>query len=111
MSKQATKAKVLSAWRFADASNTAPFTSTHIFKQGLPILQVSHDEEDGSWQCHSGKTCTTRDLQIVGLDEVVRLDASMAELADLPLGGQAQRQSIKEPWLHELQPPAPASDD
>lgn len=111
MSNPATKAEVLSAWQFADASNTASFTSTHIFKQGLPILQVFHDEEDRSWQFHSGKTVTTKDLLIVGLGEVVRLDPSIAELADLPLGWQAHRQSTKEPWLREPQPPAPATDD
>lgn len=77
----------------------------------MPILEVSHEEEDGAWQFHSGQTVTTKDLMIVGLDEIVRLDPSIAELADLPLGWQAQRQSIKEPWVREPQPPAPASDD
>jgi len=77
----------------------------------MPILEVSHEEEDGAWQFHSGQTVTTKDLMIVGLDEIVRLDPSIAELADLPLGWQAQRQSINEPWVREPQPPAPASDD
>ncbi len=111
MSKRATKAKILSAWQFADAPNMASFTSTHIFKQGLPILQVPHDEEDGAWQFHSGKAVTTKDLLIVGLGEVVRLDPSIAKLADLPLGWKAKRQSIKEPWVREPQQPALASDD
>jgi len=111
MSNLATKAEILSAWQFADAPNTASFTSTHIFKQGLPILQVFHDGEDGSWQFHSGNSVTTKELLIVGLGEVVRLDPSIAELADLPLGWQAQRRSIKKPWVREPQPPVPASDD
>lgn len=111
MSFKAPKDDVLSAWPFADAPNTASFTSTHIFKQGLAILQVSHDEEDGSWQFHSGQTVTTKDLMIVGLDEIVRLDPSTAKLADLPLGWHASRQSVKEPWLREPQPPVSNADD
>jgi hypothetical protein len=105
MSFKATKGEVLRAWPFADAPNTASFTSTHIFKQGMPILQVSHDENDGAWQFHSGQSVTTKDLMIVGLDEIVRLDASIAALADLPLGWQATRSSPSSEWVRKARKP------
>ena len=103
MSFKATKDDILSAWPFADAPNTASFTSTHIFKQGRPILQVYHDEEEGAWQFHSGQPVTTSDLMIVGLAEVVRHDPSVAELADLPLGWQASRASAGCEWFRQIQ--------
>ena len=103
MSNLSTNAEILSAWPFADTPSTVSFALTHFFKQGLPILHVSHDE-DGSWRFHSGKAWTTEDRLMVGLGEIVSLDPTIADLADLPLGWQAHRKSNKEPWVREEQP-------
>lgn len=104
MSFAATKDEILAAWAFADAPNTASVTSSHIFKQGRPILHVSHDEDDGTWQFHSGDLVAMSDAMIVCLHEVVRYDPSVAELADLPLGWQATRISLASEWLREPHP-------
>jgi hypothetical protein len=38
---------------------------------------------------------------IVGLEEMTRIDESIRELADLPLGWRAIRRSLTEPWYRE----------
>jgi hypothetical protein len=37
-------------WPFEDPPNVATYTVRQIVEDGHPILQVSHDAEDGAWQ-------------------------------------------------------------
>jgi hypothetical protein len=69
-----------------------------ILRDGHPILLVSHDAEDGSWQFLTGGTFSTEDAMLVALRTVVKHDPSVCELADLPLGWVAQRESADSPW-------------
>lgn len=41
-------------WLFEDPPNVAVITSNQVL-QGNPILYVSHDEDDGCWQFHTGE--------------------------------------------------------
>jgi len=84
-------------WPFTDARNTAVFTTRDIIEEGKPILLVTHDQDDGAWQFHTGKTIPTSDAKIAALDEIVYCDPSVVELADLPLGWSAIRDSITTP--------------
>jgi hypothetical protein len=85
-------------WPFEDPPNVAVFTSTHIMKDGLPILQVSHDDDDGAWQFHSGETVRESEAMIVALKEIVRRDPSVTLLADLPYGWIAIRVNATAEW-------------
>ena len=89
-------------WPFADPQNVAAFTSTHIFRDNHPILYVSHDNDDGSWQFHWGGNIATNDAMIVTLEEVFEYDQSIAELADLPCGWSADRSALGQPWIRRL---------
>jgi hypothetical protein len=63
------------------------------------VLYVSHDEDDGSWQFHSGADDVSEDdLMIVGLSEMVDYDPTLCELADLPCGWYAERDYIGGGW-------------
>jgi hypothetical protein len=67
-----------------------------------PILLVSHDADDGMWQFLDGRDDPAADDAVVlGLECVFSLDPSIAELADLPLGWQAWRDSMQQPWQRE----------
>lgn len=90
-----------SDWPFADPQNVAVFTTTHVVKARKPILSVSHDAEDGAWQFHSGDAPLTKDMMIVGLSEIVEIDPTVAELADMPPGFKATRASGSDPWRRE----------
>lgn len=83
---------------FADAANTAVITTRQVIEQGLPIRRVSHDLDDGAWQFLCGTTNAESDARIVGLGEIVRLDPSVREVADLPLGWVAWRSSRSDAW-------------
>lgn len=62
------------------------------------ILLVTHDAEDGAWQFLCGDANEAADGRVVGLGSIVKLDASVAEIAELPLGWRAWRSAPEEPW-------------
>jgi hypothetical protein len=88
-------------WPFIDAPNTAVFTTRHVIEEGKPILLVTHDKDDGAWQFNTAKTVPVSDAKIASLDEIVYRDPSVVELADLPLGWSAIRDSITSPWKRQ----------
>ncbi len=86
-----------SAWPFQDAKNTAVITTRQVIEDDHPILLVSHDE-DGDWQFLCGTTDEPDDGRLVSLSFVVEQFASVTELADLPTGWQAHRDTPEQPW-------------
>jgi hypothetical protein len=95
-------------WPFAVSPDTAVVTTTHVTRGGRPILFVTHEhtEEDGTiWQFHSGNGDYSTDvLQLVSLREILKLDASIYALAQLPIGFRAVRSSGTDPWVTEMGP-------
>jgi hypothetical protein len=66
--------------------------------EGAPILLVSHDEDDGGWQFLCDTTNDPADGRIVHLTHLVRMDGTINEVADLPLGWLAYRTAIGAEW-------------
>jgi hypothetical protein len=98
------KDRAMDTWPFADPKNVAVFTVTDISKGRVPILRVCHDVDDGAWQFLTGSPLPEKkDWVLLALKEVVRLDPSIAELAGLPLGWEATRASVGEPWTKKPQ--------
>ena len=87
-------------WPFLDAPNTAVVTSVDVLERGAPILQVSHHAEDGAWEFQGPGGAPSRedDLRVIALDEAIELDATLLELARLPLGWHAFRPSPEAAW-------------
>ncbi|WP_243186734.1 hypothetical protein [Clostridium intestinale] len=85
-------------WKFSDVENTAVFTTKEVVKEGMPILYVSHDEDDGAWQFHYGSDVNIEDSMIVSLKSIVSLDNTLNQLYDLPLGWIATRKNIDSSW-------------
>ncbi len=84
---------------FNDAPNTAVITCSHVVEKHRPILYVSHDEDDGMWQFLCGKQHDESEARIVSLYYIFMLDHSIAELARLPYGYAAERESIETEWI------------
>ena len=84
-------------WPFADKPNTASVTTRQVL-EGAPILLVTHDADDGSWQCLCGTTDDPADARIVGLGRMHQRDPTLGELADLPEGWRASREAVGQPW-------------
>lgn len=68
---------------------------------GAPILMVSHDADDGGWQFLCGTTNDPADGRIVHLAEMVAMDPTVTEVADLPLGWVAFRAKVGGDWTRE----------
>jgi hypothetical protein len=88
------------SWPFHEGINIACFTTRRVL-EGLPILRVSHDS-DGDWQFLCGTTTATEDAALVSLAEMLRLDDTLVEVADLAVGWAARRDGADLPWLREL---------
>ena len=88
-------------WPFEEPENVATMTVRQVTHEGLPILLVSHDADDGMWQFLSGGSVEMADAMIVSLRVVYSLDPTVGELADLPLGWTATRTAVGQPWQRQ----------
>ena len=85
-------------WRFEEPENVGVISLKQIVNDGQPILHVTHDTDDGGWQFLGWEDAKEDDVKIVALSTIVRLDPSVQELADLPLGWHAWRRASDQPW-------------
>lgn len=84
-------------WAFMEPRNLAVFTTAKILSKTDSILYVLHDDE-GDWQFHSGQKTHEEEPKIVALSEIIELDPSIVNLADLPIGMIAIRQNKNDFW-------------
>jgi hypothetical protein len=89
------------SWPFQDPENVTALTTIHVLERQFPVLLVTHDEDDGTWQILCGTTNNPKEGRIVCLGCLVRRDPSLKALADLPLGWTAWRDSLTAPWQRE----------
>ena len=84
-------------------SDALAITTRQVMREGWPILLVTHDADDGGWQFVNGHGDTedTGSAMVVAAANVAALDASLGELASLPLGWRAWRESVDQPWRRE----------
>jgi hypothetical protein len=74
-----------------------------VVREGWPILLVTRGVDDGAWQLVNGDgdTDDTDSAMVVALAHVAALDRSLGELAGLPLGWRARRETVDRPWRLE----------
>ena len=104
------------AWRFSDPPDTGVFTTRQVFIDGEPLSLVSHDP-DGDWQFlhdeeedEEGDLRDEDDLMFVRLQHIVDRFPEVEQLADLPIGWIASRDTGEEAWVREPQPKEWATD-
>ena len=85
-------------WPFDQERNVATVTTRQVVKDNFPILSVAHYSDDHSWAFTCGTTNKSEDLMLVGMGEVVDLDDTLYEIADLPLGWCADRETVGGEW-------------
>ena len=89
---------------FPIAASEPVITSSYVLEGEMPILYVSHDydeesESGGSWQFHSGNGDYSPDkMKLVRLDTKLRIDPSISEVSDLPIGFGARRVGLGAAW-------------
>jgi hypothetical protein len=67
-------------------------------------LLAAHEDDD-TWQFLWGGEVTKDDMKILCLGCMFLIDPSIAELADLPIGWQAERVAPGQQWTRSLIPP------
>lgn len=93
-------------WLFDQPRNCAAISLRQIVKEAAPVLLVSHDKDDHGWQFLDGsESSSSADAMIVSMSQVIESDPTLFELADLPPGWRAWRESVNEPWVREAMPP------
>jgi hypothetical protein len=88
-------------WPFDQPPNCAVITLRPIVFESAPILRVTHDSDDHGWQFLGLEDARVEDASVVCLSEILRLDPSIRELADLPPGWHAWRRAVGVPWTRE----------
>ena len=86
--------------KFKEGLNTAVFTTKFVVRDKKAITYVSHYLEDGAWQFSSDDDFENYEdnAMILSLDEIIQLDKSILEIADLPLGFIATRNRKTDNW-------------
>ena len=90
-------------WTFDQERNVACFTVRQVIENNAPILRVSHDEDDHSWQFLTGDRISTEDMMIVGMGEIVDRDSSLLTIGTMPPGYTATRVSVDDDWVIQKQ--------
>lgn len=91
--------------KFKEADNTAVFTTKFVIIDKKDITYVTHDKEDGAWQFFSDDQFDDFEsvAKIVGLGEILKIDNTLLELADMPEGFSAYRKFKGDRWtMQEL---------
>ncbi|TDU64164.1 hypothetical protein EI77_04348 [Prosthecobacter fusiformis] len=88
----------LDSWPFEQPRDSAVIAMRQIMARSEPILLVSHDLEDESWQFIGTSDASMDDVMVVSLESVSLLDSSIFEVADLPPGWQATRSEVGGVW-------------
>ena len=86
------------SWPFSEPPDLAVITVAQVLREGVSILYVTHDEDDGGWQFLSSESFDPTDAMVVGLREMVEHDPSVSMLADLPPGWCAKRTDGESKW-------------
>ena len=85
-------------WPFDQGRRCAVVTLRSIVIGGEPILLVFHDRDDHGWQFLDGRAFETSNAALVALEEIVKQDPSVLEIANVPPGWKAWRDSKSSPW-------------
>jgi hypothetical protein len=85
--------------KFKEPLDARVFTSTHVMKEKSAIVLISH-ELDGDWQFMSADPISdyTKVAMVVSLGEIIKLDRTVLEVADLPAGYIATRKTEYARW-------------
>ena len=97
-------------WPFDQPRNCATFTTRQVLERSEPILLVSHDADDHGWQFIGSSEVLMADAKLVALEEIVQIDSTVLEVADLQPGWQAIRTTVGGAWTRREHPPIPEDE-
>jgi hypothetical protein len=91
------------AWPVDASPDAVCVTLRSVLDGTKPVLLVSHDASDGTWQMLTGDAFAADETRRVSLSGMVAHDARLLEVADLPLGWLAWRESPTAAWNRQAE--------
>jgi hypothetical protein len=83
-------------WPFDEPPDAEAITLDRVVRGEAPVRLAARD--DDGWQFLDGEHVFEEDGEVVLLGEIVQLDPTLLELADLPVGWHARRPDVGSPW-------------
>ena len=84
--------------------NVAVVTVQEIADGKKPILLVTHDSGHGGWQFMPGGDVSGQKPLVIPKEDILKIDPSIKEITDLPIGWRAVRSTSKSEWIKEPNP-------
>lgn len=91
-------------WPFDQEATVAAVTTRAVTEEGHPVLLVVHYAHDHSWAFLTGAPFDTSDGRITLMGKVLRRDPTLRQVADLPPGWLAERESVGGRWSRKPNP-------
>lgn len=91
----------INAWPFDLPRSCMVISHRSIVFGGSSILHVTHDLNNRSWQFLRFESTSQEDAALVAFEEIVRIDPTVLEVSDLPLGWRAWRSTKESHWQRE----------
>jgi len=85
-------------WPFDQAPSVAALTTKQVLEEKAEILTVVHYKDDHSWAFLCGTTDEENDGRVIGMGTALKLDSTLAQVADLPPGWIANRTKTGGSW-------------
>jgi hypothetical protein len=89
----------MNEWPFDQPRNCGTIISRGVLAGTTRIFFVSHDEDDHAWQFLDDETTESKQAALVCLEDIVEIDPSVLEVADLEPGWVATRSTPNDPWV------------
>ncbi|MBT2563793.1 hypothetical protein J7E50_21460 [Pedobacter sp. ISL-68] len=83
---------------FKENLDTAVFTSKYVMTNSSPIVYIAH-HEDGAWEFWGDQTINESEIVVVSLQQIIKVDPTILEVSDLPIGFNAIRETKEKPWV------------
>jgi hypothetical protein len=87
-----------SDWPFKESKYTLVVTQGTVITQHRPIIVVIRNAGDGQWMFFADPDPYLDTVVTLSLDEMARIDKTILEVADLPVGWKAVRSTVGERW-------------
>lgn len=82
-----------------DSDAVPALVTTAAIAQGKsPVLWVVHDKYPYGWALYDGSNILGQRPVAITKEDALRLDPSLADIEDLPVGWQARRNSVTDEW-------------
>jgi hypothetical protein len=83
--------------QFKESLQSAVFTSDYIISKKSSIVYIAH-HDDGTWEFWGNEIVTEREIRIVSLAQIIKIDPTVLEVADMPVEFNAIRESKNLNW-------------